>query len=84
VLVDRLIIEGDEGVESVDLHPRLTVIGGMPPTARIAFAQLLAGALHGTERGVHAELTDDSAAGSWCCALAWARAASSTSTPAPT
>jgi hypothetical protein len=60
VLVDRLIIEGDEAVvESVDLHPRLTVIGGMPPAARLAFAQLLAGALHGTERGVHAELTDD-------------------------
>ena len=60
MLVDRLIIEGEEAVESVDLHPRLTVIGGMPPAARMAFAQLLEGALHGTERGVHAEVTDDS------------------------
>jgi len=60
VLVDRLIIEAEEGVESIDLHPRLTVIGGMPPAARMAFAQLLAGALHGSERGVHAEVRDDS------------------------
>jgi hypothetical protein len=60
VLVDRLIIEGEDEAESVDLHPRLTVIGGMPPAARMAFFQLLAGALHGTERGVHAEVTDDS------------------------
>jgi hypothetical protein len=60
VLVNRLIIEGEDGAESVDLHPRLTVIGGMSPPARMAFAQLLAGALHGTERGVHAEVTDDS------------------------
>src|SRR5918996_607402 len=60
VLVDRLIIEGEDGaVEALDLHPRLTVIGGMPPAARIAFTHLLAGALHGTERGVHAEITDD-------------------------
>jgi hypothetical protein len=55
VLVDRLIIEAEEGVESIDLHPRLTVIGGMPPAARMSFAQLLAGALHGTRP----------AAGSW-------------------
>jgi hypothetical protein len=60
VLVERLIIEGEDGVvESLDLHPRLTVIGGMPPAARIAFTHLLSGALHGHERGVHAELTDD-------------------------
>jgi len=59
VLVDRLIIEGEEGVETVDLHPRLTVIGGMPAAARVAFTQLLAGALQGTERGVHAEIRDD-------------------------
>jgi hypothetical protein len=60
VLVDRLIIEGQDAAESVDLHPRLTVIGGMPPQARLAFAHMLAGALHGTEHGVHAEVTDDS------------------------
>jgi hypothetical protein len=60
VLVDRLIIEAEEGVESIDLHPRLTVVAGMPPAARMAFAQALAGALHGTERGVHAEVRDES------------------------
>lgn len=59
MLVDRLIIEGEDGAESVDLHPRLTVIGGMPPAARVAFTQMLAGALQGTERGVHAEIRDD-------------------------
>lgn len=59
MLVDRLIIEGDEGAESIDLHPRLTVIGGMPPAARIAFTELLAGSLQGTERGVHVEIRDD-------------------------
>jgi hypothetical protein len=59
VLVDRLIIEAEEGVEAIDLHPRLTVVAGMPPAARMAFAQALAGALHGTERGVHAEIRDE-------------------------
>jgi hypothetical protein len=59
VLVERLIIEGEDGVEAVDLHPRLTVIGGMPAPARHAFTQLLAGALHGSERGVHAEVRDE-------------------------
>jgi hypothetical protein len=31
----------------------------MPPDARAAFGSLLAGALHGTVRGVHAEVIDD-------------------------
>jgi hypothetical protein len=31
----------------------------MPPDARAAFGSLLAGALHGTVRGVHAEVVDD-------------------------
>lgn len=57
--LDRLIIEGDEGVETIDLHPRLTVIGGMPPDARQAFFTMLTGVIHGTVRGVHAEITDD-------------------------
>ena len=48
VLVDRLIVEGDGDAASVDFHPRLTVLGGMPPDARAAFGSLLAGALHGT------------------------------------
>jgi hypothetical protein len=59
VLVDRLIVEGDGDAASVDFHPRLTVLGGMPPDARAAFGSLLAGALHGTVRGVHAEVVDD-------------------------
>jgi hypothetical protein len=59
VLVDRLIIEGETGVETLDLHPRLTVIGGMPPEARQAFFTMLTGTIHGTVRGVHAEITDD-------------------------
>jgi hypothetical protein len=59
VLVERLIVEGDGDAASVDLHPRLTVLGGMPPDARAAFGSLLAGALHGTVRGVHAEVVDD-------------------------
>jgi hypothetical protein len=59
VLVDRLIVEGDGDAASVDFHPRLTVLGGMPPDARAAFGSLLAGALHGTVRGVHAEVIDD-------------------------
>lgn len=60
MLVERLIVEGDGAAASVDLHPRLTVLGGMPPDARAAFGSLLAGALHGTVRGVHAEVVDDS------------------------
>jgi ABC-type phosphonate transport system ATPase subunit len=60
VLVERLIVEGDQSAASVDLHPRLTVMGGMPADARAAFGNLLAGALHGTARGVHAEVIDDS------------------------
>lgn len=59
VLVERLIVEGSEGVETLDLHPRLTVVGGMPPEARNAFFNLLQGALHGNVRGVHAEIRDD-------------------------
>lgn len=59
MLVDRLIIEGENGVETLDLHPRLTVIGGMAPDARQAFLTMLTGAIHGTVRGVHAEITDD-------------------------
>ena len=43
----------------MDFHPRLTVMGGMPGDARAAFAGLMAGALHGTARGVHAEVVDD-------------------------
>jgi hypothetical protein len=59
VLVERLIVEGDQSAASVDFHPRLTVMGGMPADARTAFGNLLAGALHGTARGVHAEVVDD-------------------------
>jgi hypothetical protein len=59
VLVERLIVEGDQSAASVDFHPRLTVMGGMPADARLAFGNLLAGALHGTTRGVHAEVVDD-------------------------
>lgn len=43
----------------MDLHPRLTVVGGMPPDARDAFFNLLHGALHGNVRGVHAEVRDE-------------------------
>ena len=59
VLVERLIVEGDGDAASVDFHPRLTVLGGMPGDARGAFGSLLAGALHGTVRGVHLEVVDD-------------------------
>jgi hypothetical protein len=59
VLVERLIVEGDGNAASVDFHPRLTVLGGMPVDARAAFGSLLSGALHGTVRGVHAEVIDD-------------------------
>src|SRR5215217_3842085 len=59
VLVERLIVEGADSAASVDFHPRLTVMGGMPADARFAFGNLLAGALHGTVRGVHAEVIDD-------------------------
>jgi hypothetical protein len=59
VLVERLIVEGDGDAASVDFHPRLTVLGGMPADARAAFGSLLAGVLHGTVRGVHAEVVDD-------------------------
>src|SRR5690606_22629644 len=59
VLVERLIVEGDGDAASVDFHPRLTVLGGMPPDARAALASLLSGALHGTVRGVHLEVVDD-------------------------
>lgn len=59
VLVERLIIEGDGDAASVDLHPRLTVLAGMPEDARSALSALLAGALHGTVSGVHLEVVDD-------------------------
>jgi hypothetical protein len=59
VLVERLIVEGDGEAASVDFHPRLTVLGGMPGDARGAFGSLLSGALHGTVRGVHLEVVDD-------------------------
>jgi hypothetical protein len=59
VLVERLIVEGDGEAASVDFHPRLTVLGGMPGDARGALASLLSGALHGTVRGVHVEVVDD-------------------------
>lgn len=59
MLVDRLIVEGSEGAETLDLHPRLTVVGGMPPDARAAFFNMLSGVLLGTVRGVHAEVRDD-------------------------
>jgi len=60
VLVERLIVEGDGEAASVDFHPRLTVLGGMPGDARGALGSLLSGALHGTVRGVHLEVVDDS------------------------
>lgn len=59
VLVERLIIEGQNSAAAVEFHPRLTVMGGMPPEARATLGNLLAGALHGTTRGVHAEVVDD-------------------------
>lgn len=59
MLVERLIVEGEGTAASVDFHPRLTVMGGMPADARAAFAGLMAGALHGTAQGVHAEAIDD-------------------------
>jgi hypothetical protein len=60
VLVERLIVEGDGDAASVDFHPRLTVLGGMPGDARGLMGSLLAGALHGTVSGVHLEVVDDS------------------------
>lgn len=60
MLVDRLIIEGQDGVETLDLHPRLTVVGGIAPDTRNAFYNMLAGTLHGHVRGVHAEVRDNS------------------------
>lgn len=60
MLVERLIVEGAESAASVELHPRLTVMGGMPSESRAMFSALLTGALHGTARGVHAEVVDDS------------------------
>ncbi|MGH2667687.1 MAG: hypothetical protein ACRDH5_00950, partial [bacterium] len=60
MLVERLIVEGDGEAASVDFHPRLTVLGGMPGDARGALGSLLSGALHGTVRGVHLEVVDDS------------------------
>jgi hypothetical protein len=60
VLVERLIVEGDGEAASVDFHPRLTVLGGMPGDARGVLGSLLSGALHGTVRGVHLEVVDDS------------------------
>lgn len=59
MLVDRLIIEGQDGVETLDLHPRLTVVGGIAPDTRNAFYNMFAGVLHGHVRGVHAEVRDN-------------------------
>ena len=61
VLVERLIVEGDSRARrpwtSIRGSP---CMGGMPPTPVLHSATLLAGALHGTARGVHAEVVDDS------------------------
>ncbi|MCB0977801.1 MAG: hypothetical protein KDB02_10115 [Acidimicrobiales bacterium] len=44
------------------MHPRLTVIAGVPPQVRGVIADELIGALGATRSGVHLELTDDEGA----------------------
>lgn len=59
----RLVIEADAQQSlSLSMHPRLTVIAGIPPEVRTALGDELLGALGATRSGVHLELVDDKGA----------------------
>lgn len=59
VRLERLVIEADQNTFALDLHPRLTVIGGVGRLEREGLVNELVGALAGGRQGVHLELQAD-------------------------
>ena len=57
--LERLVIEADQNTFALDLHPRLTVIGGVGRLEREGLVNELVGALAGGRQGVHLELQAD-------------------------
>lgn len=57
--LERLVIEADQNTFALDLHPRLTVIGGVGRLERDGLVNELVGALAGGRQGVHLELEAD-------------------------
>ena len=57
--LERLVIEADQTTFALDLHPRLTVIGGVGRLERDGLVNELVGALAGGRQGVHLELQAD-------------------------
>ncbi len=56
---ERLVYEADDGQLCLQLHPGLTVLGGMDPAAARVLVGDLAGALLGPRPGVRADLVDE-------------------------
>lgn len=57
--LERLVIEADQTTFALDLHPRLTVIGGVGRLEREGLVNEIVGALAGGRQGVHLELQAD-------------------------
>ena len=57
---ERLVIEAGENTFTLDLHPRLTVIGGVAQLERDALINEIVGSLGCGRPGVHLELVADS------------------------
>lgn len=56
--MDRLAIDGGDGATlTLDLHPRLTVVGGIGQAERDSLLGELVGAMGGSRPGVHVEVT---------------------------
>ncbi len=59
MIFERLAIQADEDVFTLDLHPRLTVIGSLGQVEREAMVNEFVGALGSARAGVHLEMTTD-------------------------
>jgi hypothetical protein len=60
VRFERLVIEAGENTFTLDLHPKLTVIGGVGQIERDGLINEMVGALGAGRAGVHLELVADS------------------------
>lgn len=60
VIFERLAIQADDDVLTLELHPRLTVVGAVGHVEREAMVNEFVGALASSRDGVHLELTADS------------------------
>ncbi len=60
VRLSRLVIEGNQNRVALSLHPRLTVVAGVPAPVRAHLVDEIIGGFTGSRSGVHIELVNGS------------------------